>query len=328
MSTKNHSGDKRGGFVPLDDIAGAVELPNGRALTPAAPQALHHFTRLDQIDQLVDASEADADLGFMARLLALCSLPRTNPGDQKEYIRRNGPYTLGMSAGINNKLPYGNLPRLLLAWVCTEAVRTQNRELILGRSLADFMRSVGVYDDGGAVRRRLRNQMQRLFRSHVELVYEDAHGSRFVNSAIADSGEFWWDAKHPDQPALWESKIELGEKFFHEVITNPIPLDLNVLKAVKRSPLGLDLYLWLTYRTFALKRPLRLTWPLLYRQFGVDPARAKNGRTVDDFRKDCLRELKKIQRAWPDLHYQTVKGALLLSPSPPRIAPSPLRLVE
>ena len=106
MSTKNHSGDKRGGFVPLDDIAGAVELPNGRALTPAAPQALHHFTRLDQIDQLVEASEVDADLGFMARLLALCSLPRTNPGDQKEYIRRNGPYTLGMSAGINNKLPY------------------------------------------------------------------------------------------------------------------------------------------------------------------------------------------------------------------------------
>ena len=104
MSTKNHSGDKRGGFVPLDDIAGAVELPNGRALTPAAPQALHHFTRLDQIDQLVDASEADADLGFMARLLALCSLPRTNPGDQKEYIRRNGPYTLGMSAGTRHEL--------------------------------------------------------------------------------------------------------------------------------------------------------------------------------------------------------------------------------
>ena len=52
------------------------------------------------------------------------------------------------------------------------------------------------------------------------------------------------------------------------------------------------------------------------------------GRTVDDFRKDCLRELQKIKRAWPDLHYQTVKGALLLSPSPPVIAPSQLQLVE
>ena len=34
------------------------------------------------------------------------------------------------------------------------------------------------------------------------------------------------------------------------------------------------------------------------------------------------------EQAWPDLHYQTVKGALLLLPSPPRIAPLQLRLVE
>ena len=35
-------------------------------------------------------------------------------------------------------------------------------------------------------------------------------------------------------------------------------------------------HLWLTYRTFSLKRPLRLTWPLLYRQFGVDSAKAND----------------------------------------------------
>ena len=34
-----------------------------------------------------------------------------------------------MVAGGGNKLPYGTLPRLLLAWVCTEAVRTQSPEL-------------------------------------------------------------------------------------------------------------------------------------------------------------------------------------------------------
>ena len=55
----------------------------------------------------------------------------------------------------------------------------------------------------------------------------------------------------------------------------------------------LDLYLWLTYRTFGLKRPMRLTWPLLYRQFGADPARSNDKFTVRDFRADCLRELKK-----------------------------------
>ena len=40
-----------------------------------------------------------------------------------------------MTAGAGNRLPFGNLPRLLLAWVCSEAVRTQRRELVLGRSL-------------------------------------------------------------------------------------------------------------------------------------------------------------------------------------------------
>ena len=49
-----------------------------------------------------------------------------------------------MSATGINKLPYGNLPRLLLAWVSTEAVRTQSRELVLGRSLSEFMRALGL----------------------------------------------------------------------------------------------------------------------------------------------------------------------------------------
>ena len=107
------------------------------------PQARHHFTRFDQVDQLASASEADADLGFMARLLTLCSLPRTNPGNRIRYVRRNGPYKLGMTAGIDNKLPCGNFPRLILAWVCTEAVRTQSRVLIMGDSLAKFMKTLG-----------------------------------------------------------------------------------------------------------------------------------------------------------------------------------------
>ena len=74
----------------------------------------------------------------MGRTMALCSLPRTNPGNSKEYKRVNGPYTLYMMAGGGNKLPFGNLPRLLLAWLCTEAVRTGSRVLILGSSLSRF----------------------------------------------------------------------------------------------------------------------------------------------------------------------------------------------
>ena len=78
---------------------------------------------------------------------------------------------------------------------------------------------------------------------------------------------------------------------------------------------------WLTYRTFALKRPLRLTWPLLYRQFGVDPARANDKATLSNFRADCLRELQKIKTAWPGLQYRTAQGVLVVSPSLPCISP-------
>ena len=89
-----------------------------------------------------------------------------------------------MRQGRLNKLPFGNLPRLLLAWVCTEAVRTQSRELVLGRSLTQFMRTLGVGSDSGGSRgelTRLRNQMKRLFRCTVSLNYEDERGDASIS---------------------------------------------------------------------------------------------------------------------------------------------------
>ena len=315
---------KRGELVPIGDALADLGGPV-KAIRDASPQALHHFTQADQVSQLVTASEADADLGFMVRLMALCSLPRTNPGNRKEYKRVNGPYTLYMIAGGGNKLPYGNLPRLLLAWVCTEAVRTQSRELVLGKSLSKFMRTLGVYNSGGQPQTRLRNQMKRLFGCIVSLIYEDEHGEQFVSSLIAERGEFWWNERKPDQPSLWNSKIELGEKFFNEIIRHPVPLNMNTLTALKRSTLGLDLYLWLVYRTFSLRAPLRLTWKQLYCQFGAHPAKARDNNTVQAFRYKVLRELKKIKLAWPELNYATAKGVLILLPSIPAIAPSDQR---
>ena len=68
---------QRGELVPIGDAlsgtGGAV-----KALQPS-PQARHHFTQADQVNQLVSASEADPDLGFMARMMAL-SWIRNRPG--------------------------------------------------------------------------------------------------------------------------------------------------------------------------------------------------------------------------------------------------------
>ena len=80
---------KRGELVPvaeaLADLGGPV-----KALRETPPPARRSFTVADQVHQLVSASEADPDLGFMTRLLVLCSLPRTNPGNRHQYKRQNG----------------------------------------------------------------------------------------------------------------------------------------------------------------------------------------------------------------------------------------------
>ena len=311
---------QRGELIPIGDALSGLGGPM-KAIRDDSPQARHHFTVADQVNQLVSASETDPDLGFMARTIALCSLPRSNPGNRLQYKRVNGPFTLYMVAGGGNKLPYGNLPRLLLAWVSTEAVRTQRPVLFLGKSLSDFMRALGVYDSSGRTQTRLRNQMKRLFRCTVTMIYEDERGDASVSSLVADRTEFWWNERKSDQPMLWESKIELGEKFFNEIISHPVPLNMNTLTALKRSSLGLDLYLWLTYRTFALRAPLRLSWQQVYRQFGLHPDKASDNETIQNFRRKVLRELVKIKVAWKDLNYSTAPGVLILHPSTPAIAP-------
>ena len=314
---------QRGELVPIGEVIGGLGGPV-KAIREASPQAVHHYTRFDQVNQLVTASEADSDLGFMARLMALCSLPRTNPGNRLQYVRRNGPYSLVMIAGGLNKLPYGNLPRLLLAWVSTEAVRTQSREISLGSSLAEFMRKLGINSDSGGSRgerTRLRNQMDRLFSATVQLIYKDERVEARVSSSVADRTAFWWNERKPDEPVLFDSKIRLGEDFYNEIVSHPVPIDMNTLKALKRCSLGLDLYLWLTYRTFALRAPLRLSWRHLYHQFDSTPSQPVDKRAVQKFRLKVLRELKKIKLAWQELNYTTAPGVLILLPSTPSIPP-------
>ena len=110
---------QRGELVPIGEVVADLDGPV-KALREASPQARHHFTRTDQVDQLVSAREAEAERGFMARTMALCSLPRSNPGNRHQYKRVNGPYKLIMIGHRwrQQAPPSAIMPRLLLmAWV-------------------------------------------------------------------------------------------------------------------------------------------------------------------------------------------------------------------
>ena len=304
---------KHGELGPIGEVVSGLDDVLVPTIRDASPQARHHFTQADQVNQLATAREADPDRGFMARMMVLCSLPRSNPGNRIRYVRRNGPYTLVMNAGGLHKLPFGNLPRLLLAWASTEAVKTGKRDLVLGRSLSGFMRKLDMSDDSGSPRgdrTRLRNQMKRLFNASVQLIYEDATVAATASSFIADRSVFWWNERKPDEQVLFNSEIRLSEAFFNEIIRHPVPLDMNILKALKRCALGLNLYLWINYRTFALRAPLRLSWRQVYRQFGVDPAKASDKRTVLDFRRKGSARAKEDQAGLAGVELLDASGRL------------------
>ena len=86
---------QRGELVPIGEVVADLDGPV-KAIREASLQARHHFTQADQVNLLVSAREADPELGFMGRTMALCSLPRSNPGNRLQYKRVNGPFTLYM----------------------------------------------------------------------------------------------------------------------------------------------------------------------------------------------------------------------------------------
>ena len=83
----------RDGLVPIGEAL--ADLPGPvKAIRDAAPPARRGFTQADQVNLLVSANQTDPDLGFMARLMALCSLPRTNPGNQDPVCPAQRPLRL------------------------------------------------------------------------------------------------------------------------------------------------------------------------------------------------------------------------------------------
>lgn len=282
---------------------------------------------LDAAVEIRTSSPEAIERAYMARQLVQCTLPHRDPGAVEQWTRQSGTAVLGITPGRDFEkncsigYPYGVLPRLLLFWLITEAVLTKRRKIQLGNSLAGFMRDVGLdpYTGGGkrGDAKRLREQMRRLFAARItfQQTFDEGskHGERWRNMDVAPEGELWWDMKEPEQGALWESWIELGEKFYESVIAAPVPLDMRALRALKQSPLALDLYAWATYRVFSVNRkkiPQFIPWDGLKSQMGCEYGDTK------DFKKKANGALRKVRSVYPALKISPARGGFILHPGP------------
>lgn len=279
----------------------------------------HSKREIDRIISAVLAIEEEeaksaGAIGYMARMLVQVTIPHSK-SELPTFSRKNGKFNLAMMAHPAVGLPYGVYPRLLLAWLVTEAVQKKSSEIILGSSLSQFMAQLGILPTGGrwGTIPRLRDQMKRLFSATVSCLYEDANLDSGANFNIAKEYHLWWNPKQPDQSDIWQSNIILSDEFYKEITERPIPIDMRALEAIKSSSMAVDLYCWLTYRMSYLKRPVEIPWLLLQQQFGANYADDKSGRYA--FKSKLKTQLKKVLAIYMDAKVEEGNCGLILKPS-------------
>lgn len=295
---------------------------------------------LELVRAAAELWEADEqEVGYLARLFTQTSLPYRDPGDVPVWARRNGNLLLtvqpGMTVtrqGVSQSIgyPYGTVPRLLLSWLSTEAVRTGSRELVLGDSLTDFMKALGMTPTGGkkGTITRLRRQMERLFQARLTVRNDGDDRQLGANLSVASGYELWWSPNPDAQMALmpFTSTVRLSHEFFDEVTGHPVPLDLGALSALRGSALRLDIYAWLTYRMSYLKRPTTIPWEGLRAQFGSNLADTKQGR--NQFKRDFGKNLREVLVVYRDAQVDATDTGLVLQPSLTHVRLKGLRALE
>ena len=272
--------------------------------------------------ELEDAREAGA-VGYAARLWAQLSLPYKDPGEAGLWIRRNGSLTLRVMPGMTGPkgaeksgYPYGVLPRYILTWMSTEAVRTQSPVLQLGSNLSDFMDRLGLSPTGGknGTITRLNDQMRRLLTSSMYVEDNREGDSRWgiagAHFSVASTYKLWYGTEdRAGKDPLWGSTITLADSFYESIVSAPVPVDTRALGALSGSPLKLDLLVWLSHRLGYVRRTQLVPWAAMSEQFGSDYTRLR------DFKAVILKQLRDVLAVYPGANVTVAPNGLLLAPS-------------
>lgn len=283
------------------------------------PKRINDFITEALALEYLEAKKAGA-IGFMSRALVNCTMPHSKI-DSPYYTRKNGVFTLTMKGDEEIGVPYGTLPRLIMAFITTEAVKTKNPQIVLGDSLSGFMSQLGIIKGGGrwGSVTRLRNQMERLFACAISCRYADDLNRGGKNLLIADEYNLWWEPKQPEQIQLFASTVTLSQRFFEEVINSPVVFRMDALKLLKQSAMAIDLYTWVTYRNSYAKKNSYIPWESLQMQFGSGYPNTAQGKS--DFKRKFKEALTKVAIVYPEAaKLRPEDEHLLFVPGKPHVA--------
>ena len=250
-------------------------------------------------------------------------LPYRDPGEIRLWRRSQGAVHLEVEAGrafhprkadfIDVGLPFGPKPRLILAYLNGEALKTGSPVIEVEESLTAFVQRIGLCQDGRSIR-MVKDQLSRLAASEIRLAlaYGDQQ-ARQVNAHIVGEFDLWFP-KDARQRVLWPTTVTLDPRYFESLQRHAVPLDERAVAALSHSAMGLDIYAWLAQRLHRVEpgKPAFIPWSALKEQFGHQYGRMDNFKRV--FRQTLDMVLTQYRAARIELDG---RGMTLRNSSPP-----------
>jgi hypothetical protein len=295
---------------------------------------------------LQGAPQPKAPLSYYTPILIQCTLPHSDP-KARDWQKTNGDFSLIISSGVDDNLipygiPYGSLPRLVLAYIITRVIETGERYIELESYFSGFMKEIGYTGNlrgNSRQAKSVHNQLLRLLMASIKFegragTEEQGHMAG-INMHVATKYDLWWDFKNPEQNSIFGSHIEISEEFRKAILSAPVPLRTDILKAHRKSPLALDVYMWVSYRVFVMQstgqESISLGYGRLQEQFGTGMGE-KNYRL---FRSRLKQAFADVDESWrtPDgekqrLNYEFEPTRLILYRSPLLVNAKPTRAQE
>lgn len=215
------------------------------------------------------------------------------------FEKRNGTVTVNI-APERGKWAYGKIPRLILLYLSSlimgrsEKVDFDKKTIVFNESFRSFCKHSGLTYYGGLAE-KVDEMLNRILNTTIQFrVRFDAKEERILavgNYRIFDYGEFHFH----DMDTSRKTYIRLSDLLWRILTENCVPLNRGIAAQLGRSPRALDIYQWLAYRTYALKKPVVVSWENLRSQF--DSADTP----MYSFRRRFCRSLEKVSDAWPEL---------------------------
>lgn len=270
------------------------------------------------------------------------NLPYRRPAEVV-WTRQNSNLTFEVVAGrvrqpdgsVDRFVPYGKHARAALLWMCTEAKVTNDPVLELGSSYNEFLGKLGFGNGasrggrGGTTAKATLAQLRALFAAtiSVESDDEDPEGRlhlREFGYRLTSASELWFSHKDAtDVETLFPSTVTLSAELFGSILEHGMPVNLDgwrTIQATSKSPLALDVYVWLCARLHNLRGVARPTWDQLQAQFGSQTTRKEFVRLFKGALDIAVQQYTEA-RVSERLDARGRSLGLELRPSPPAVSP-------